>query len=260
MSVCLGQAPEVLSSRFHSCRAKISPLRAVAGRSTNNGSSRIGAGSHASPPPGAEAAVSFARTMDIIRLADSASPERSLEVAVPVDGSSLNSLRPVTTPSHLAKAEERAGRFLETQPIGGSSTGGGNGGGSGSRSQQMSLEQRPNSGDSGKSAANSGSSTSYSRGSLNLLRRKKITRSASLEDDGEMAQRRRNAGLGQGGLNGTSADGRGSQDLAGPGGDALKGKGREGAMGLSAGYSRSHSVTDEVLPAASRSGSVYHSR
>lgn len=74
------------------------------------------------------------------------------------------------------------------------------------------------------------------RSSLNPLRRKKITRSASLEDDDEITQRRRTVLEMPGCV-------RASQDVVLP-----RGRGRDGSYAFTAGYVRSQSVTDELLP------------
>lgn len=85
------------------------------------------------------------------------------------------------------------------------------------------------------------------RSSLNLLRRKKITRSASLEDDDEITQRRRE-------MPGCV---RASQDLVAGGG---RGRGRDGSCALTAGYVRSQSVTDELLPSGRLSSGRFERR
>lgn len=64
---------------------------------------------------------------------------------------------------------------------------------------------------------------------MSTFRRKKITRSASLEEDEDLAQRRRAASVGAG-----------SRKEGGPG------RGRESSAPM-AGYVRSQSVTDDAL-------------
>lgn len=91
-----------------------------------------------------------------------------------------------------------------------------------------------------------------SRSSLNLLRRKKITRSASLEDDDE---RRRALGFGGGtGMPAGGVRGRGGSGSGSSSGHAhdlsngmLRGRGRDGNLALSTTFVRSQSVSDEVM-------------
>lgn len=94
------------------------------------------------------------------------------------------------------------------------------------------------------------SNMNVQRGAFGL--RKKITRSASLEEDEEVVQRRqRESGIGER---------KHSHELARAG--MVHGKGVEGSMAVMAGYVRSQSVTDEVL-SQRRSGSgtdVYDTR
>lgn len=93
----------------------------------------------------------------------------------------------------------------------------------------------------GTGAVDRGAITGH-RSSLHLLRRKKITRSASLEDDDEITQRRRTAVELPGFM-------RASQDLTSGGGVMFpRGRGRDGSYAFTAGYVRSQSVTDELLP------------
>lgn len=80
---------------------------------------------------------------------------------------------------------------------------------------------------------------------MSTFRRKKITRSASLEEDEELAQRRRRAAE-------VGADSR-NQDLSN--GGIPRGRGRDSSTAMMAGYVRSQSVTDDVLPQR-RSGSA----
>lgn len=94
---------------------------------------------------------------------------------------------------------------------------------------------------------------SGSRSSLNLLRRKKITRSASLESDDDRRRVMELGGFG-GGLRSRGGSGHAAGDvLAATGaGGMMRGRGsRDGGLGASGGgYVRSQSVSDEMdLPA-----------
>lgn len=85
-----------------------------------------------------------------------------------------------------------------------------------------------------------------SRSSLNLLRRKKITRSASLEDDDERRRAFGLGGTGTGAARGRGGSGSGSShDLSN---GMLRGRGRDGNLALSTAFVRSQSVSDEVMP------------
>lgn len=110
---------------------------------------------------------------------------------------------------------------------------------------------KKNTASSAGSVIGSGGGSGSGRGSLNMLRRKKIVRSASLEDDEEASLRRRSSTLGS--KDGVSSEKAGSS--AGSGGRrgvTSRARARDGLPG----FSRSQSVTDEVSPMRSGSGTV----
>ncbi|CAM9707198.1 unnamed protein product, partial [Scytosiphon promiscuus] len=207
--------------------------------------------------------ASFVQSIDSIRLAEqSRSPEN---FAVPALGgvggvvstNPLRNLRPVR-----GGAEQQGRRSSDNSSSSVASTGGvdqrqwasssgrqrGTGGSDGGSSVASSASNSASG--VGVGVAPAGYRTAGgSRSSLNILRRKKIARSASLEDTED--DRYRSAELG--GVRGMSGfvhdgvlGGIGGGGLGGAG--IVRGRGRDGALAHGAGYVRSQSVSDEVVP------------
>eukprot|EP00903_Cladosiphon_okamuranus_P006268 g6151.t1 len=246
---------DVLSSNYNSPAGCVSFGSGSSGRNRGGGPRSNGnlyPGDDRLSPPGShlqshgssngDGGASFSQSMDSIRLGDHEHVSPGTAVLSSSAGGSvgvnpLRGLRPVGDHGPAQSGGSFGSDSRQWASSSGRRTGtaGGSDGGSAS-SSSVSV--------TGQNSRASG----VSRSSLknNLLRRKKITRSASLEDD----DRRRSMELtgGGGGGRGRGGSRHGSELSGGGAAGMLRGRGRDGNMALSAGYVRSQSVSDEILP------------